>query len=141
MSLPSSLRLKTQPDQINEKSENRISEKLPSSLKPKQTKEDKEKEERKKLYEQSGFGEEKTKELLGQKPSKEREFYKTLAKGTIEGVSKLGRMMGPLHEYPDAVLTGKKSQISPEEQTEVLDELLPTEDTFVQRGLRRGSYA
>ena len=60
-----------------------------------------------------------------------KEYGKTALKGTVEGVSKLGRMMGPLE-------TGKSSQEIQENQTNVLNELLPTEDTFGERGLRRG---
>ncbi len=59
------------------------------------------------------------------------DYGKTILKGTAEGVSRLGRMMGPLE-------TGKPSQKQFEEQTEALDTLLPTDEGYIQKGLRRG---
>lgn len=55
---------------------------------------------------------------------------KTVLKGSIEGVTRLGRMMGPtFEENPEKLL---------ESQTEKLEELLPTEEGYFERGLRRG---
>lgn len=60
-----------------------------------------------------------------------KDYGKTAIKGIVEGVSRLGSIMGPLRsEKP------REQQI--EEQSNVLNELLPTEDTFGQRALRRG---
>lgn len=63
--------------------------------------------------------------------SKATDFGKTILKGTIEGVTKLGRMMGPLGDKRP------ESEIQ-EQTTQRLDELLPTDEGFLQRGLRRG---
>lgn len=62
-----------------------------------------------------------------------KDYGKTALKGTIEGVSKLGRMMGPLQDE-----SGKTTEQQLQEQTEVLDKLLPTDEGFIQKGLRRG---
>lgn len=60
-----------------------------------------------------------------------KDYGKTALKGIVEGVSRLGSIMGPLRsEQP------REQQL--QEQTDVLNELLPTEDTFGQRALRRG---
>jgi hypothetical protein len=61
------------------------------------------------------------------------DYAKTFLKGTSEGLSRLGRMMGPLQDY-----SGKGTHEELEEQTQNLDELLPTEEGFVQKGIRRG---
>lgn len=60
-----------------------------------------------------------------------KDYAKTALKGTVEGVSRLGLLMGPLQ-------TGIPQEKQLEQQTEALDILLPTEDTFGQRALRRG---
>ncbi len=59
------------------------------------------------------------------------DYSKTIAKGATEGVLRLGRMMGPLQE-------NKPSSQIQEEQTEVLDKLLPTDEGFTQKAIRRG---
>jgi len=59
------------------------------------------------------------------------DYAKTFLKGSIEGVSRLGRMMGPLME-------DKSTPQLLEEQTETLNKLLPTDEGYVRRGLRRG---
>lgn len=56
-----------------------------------------------------------------------KDYGKTALKGSIEGFSKAGRMFGP---------TG--AGITLEEQTEALNKLLPTEEDFGQKALRRG---
>jgi hypothetical protein len=60
------------------------------------------------------------------------DYGKTFLKGTIEGVSRLGRMMSPLQED----LADPQRNL--EEQTETLNELLPTDEGFVQSSIRRG---
>lgn len=60
-----------------------------------------------------------------------KDYAKTIGKGTIEGLGRLGRIMGPLD-------TGRSTQKQLEEQTENLNELLPTDEGFIQKGLRRG---
>lgn len=60
-----------------------------------------------------------------------KDYGKTVLKGTAEGLTRLGRMMGPLDE-------GKPNQQLYEEQTEKLNELLPTDEGYVQSSLRRG---
>lgn len=59
------------------------------------------------------------------------DFGKTLLKGAVEGVGQLGRIMGPLE-------TGKSTSQQLEEQTEFLEEKLPSEENFVSSSLRRG---
>lgn len=59
------------------------------------------------------------------------DYAKTILKGSIEGVTRLGRMMGPLD-------VGKPTSKILEEQTEYLDKILPTDEGYIQRGLRRG---
>jgi hypothetical protein len=61
-----------------------------------------------------------------------KEYGKTILKGSIEGISRLGTIMGPLPKE------GKTSEQELEEQTETLNELLPTEEGFTQSALRRG---
>lgn len=61
-----------------------------------------------------------------------KDYGKTILKGTVEGLTRFGRMMGPTLE------SNKPSSQLLEEQTETLEELLPTDEGFVQRGLRRG---
>jgi hypothetical protein len=60
-----------------------------------------------------------------------KDYGKTAIKGTAEGLGSFGRMMGPLE-------TGKTTPQQLEEQTQALDVALPTDEGYVQRGLRRG---
>lgn len=60
-----------------------------------------------------------------------KDYAKTLIKGHVEGLGRLGRMMGPLQ-------TNKDTSQQLEEQTESLDKLLPTDEGYVQKSLRRG---
>jgi hypothetical protein len=60
-----------------------------------------------------------------------KDYSKTLLKGSIEGFSRFGKMLGPLQ-------SGKSSSQELEEQTGALDEMLPTDEGFVQRSIRRG---
>ena len=60
-----------------------------------------------------------------------KDYGKSALKGIIEGTSALGRTFSPLKE-------DYQGQYSPEKQTETLNEVLPTEDTFGQRTVRRG---
>jgi len=60
-----------------------------------------------------------------------KDYGKTILKGTVEGMSKAGRMMGGLS--PDYA-----TQRPLEEQTEQLNESIPVEEDFGQRALRRG---
>ncbi len=76
------------------------------------------------LYEEP---EEKEKSYLDTAKS----YGKTAVKGFVEGVSSLGKVLGPLQER-------KRGEFSPEKQTETLNELLPTEDSFGEKGLRKG---
>src|SRR5216684_25862 len=59
------------------------------------------------------------------------DYAKTALKGTVEGISRLGSIMGPLP-------SNKSQQEQFEQQTENLNKLLPTQDDFGQRALRRG---
>lgn len=61
------------------------------------------------------------------------EYAKTFAKGTAEGLTRFGRMMGPLQD-----IHGRKTPEILEEQTGQLEELLPTDEGFGQSALRRG---
>ena len=61
------------------------------------------------------------------------DYAKTFIKGGVEGISRLGRMMGPLSDEK-----GKPTTQMLEEQTENLNELLPTQEGFSQKSLRRG---
>src|SRR5215510_5204943 len=63
---------------------------------------------------------------------KASDYGKTILKGTIEGVSRLGRMLGPL-ETP-----GKEESQLFEEQTQRLEELIPGKEGFAQKSIRRG---
>ncbi len=63
-----------------------------------------------------------------------KEYGKTIAKGSVEGLSRLGGLMSPIQD-----LHGKSYSDQLEKQTESLDELLPTEDEgFGQKAIRRG---
>ena len=63
------------------------------------------------------------------------EFMKSGGKGLLEGITRLGRIMGPLQD-PE----GRPEKEIQEEFTERLEEVIPAEreEGFVQRGLRRG---
>ena len=60
------------------------------------------------------------------------DYGKTFLKGAVEGVSKLGRMMSPLQPGFGGAET------SLEEQTETLNKLIPTDEGYAQKSLRRG---
>lgn len=60
-----------------------------------------------------------------------KSYGKTLLKGAVEGISSLGRMMGPLE-------TGQSTEEQLKAQSDVLNQLLPTEDTFEEKAVRRG---
>jgi len=63
-----------------------------------------------------------------------KEYGKTIAKGAVEGLSRLGGVMSPIQD-----LHGKPYSEQLEKQTENLDVLLPTEDEgFGQKAIRRG---
>jgi len=70
------------------------------------------------------------------------EYGKTILKGTSEGLGRLGKLMGPTYDLPKVengrFNPGRTKEQELEQQTQNLDELLPTEDSFTQRGLRRG---
>ncbi len=59
-----------------------------------------------------------------------KDYGKTILKGTLEGVSKLGSLMSPL--------AGVDYQKEHENLTENLNELLPTDEGYTQKALRRG---
>lgn len=61
------------------------------------------------------------------------DYAKTFLKGSTEGISRLGRMMGPTGD-----ISGYREKERQEEQSETLDELLPTDEGFTQKSLRRG---
>ena len=63
------------------------------------------------------------------------EIFKSGGKGLIEGLTRLGRVMGPLLDKE-----GKSEKDIQEGVTERLEELIPSqgEEGFIQRGLRRG---
>jgi hypothetical protein len=62
-----------------------------------------------------------------------KDYAKTFLKGSVEGISRLGRIMGPTYDHE-----GKSGSQKLEEQTDVLDYLLPTEEGYGQRSIRRG---
>lgn len=62
-----------------------------------------------------------------------KDYGKTALKGSIEGLTRLGRVMGPLQD-----IHGKQTPQILEEQTQRLEELLPTDEGFGQKALRRG---
>lgn len=61
------------------------------------------------------------------------EYGKTALKGSVEGLTRLGRMMGPLQD-----IHGKQTPQILEEQTGKLEEVFPTDEGFGQKALRRG---
>ena len=71
-----------------------------------------------------------------------QDYGKTILKGAVEGVSRLGQAMGPTFEVPqfeEGKLKVPRSQKEVlEQQTETLNELLPTDEGFGQKALRRG---
>lgn len=63
-----------------------------------------------------------------------KEYGKSALKGAAEGITKLGHVMGPLQD-----IHGKPLSETREEQTQQLNELLPTQDDkFGANALRRG---
>jgi len=62
-----------------------------------------------------------------------REYGKTIVKGGIEGLSRLGGIMGSTQD-----IHGKPYSEQLEKQTENLEQLLPGEEGFAQSALRRG---
>lgn len=70
------------------------------------------------------------------------DYAKTIFKGAVEGVSRLGAMMGPTFDLPKfeegKFVPEKTKEEQLEQQTETLNELLPTDEGFVQSSLRRG---
>ncbi len=62
-----------------------------------------------------------------------KDYGKTILKGAAEGLGRLGRMIGPLEDNK-----GRNTSQQLQEQTENLNELLPTDEGFVQKGIRRG---
>lgn len=60
-----------------------------------------------------------------------KDYGKTFVKGAVEGLTRLGRMMGPLQERENT------EQIL-ENQTKYLNKVLPTDEGFGQKALRRG---
>lgn len=72
--------------------------------------------------------------LSGKPPEKKNElldYGKTIVKGVVEGFGRLGRIMGPLSSR-------KSTSEQLKEQTENLDELLPTDEGFIQGSIRKG---
>lgn len=74
--------------------------------------------------------------------SKIKDYANTIAKGSVEGLSKLGSMMGPYEENvkisPQKISLPRSKEELQEKLTEELDTNLPTEDDFGQKILRRG---
>lgn len=62
-----------------------------------------------------------------------KEYAKTILKGTSEGLTKLGGLMGPI---PD--IHGQPRSELQKEHTEQLEELLPGEEGYIQKSIRRG---
>jgi len=63
-----------------------------------------------------------------------KDYGKTILKGSAEGLSKLGGLMGPLQD-----IHGEPYSESLKKQSENLDKLFPTEDPdYIQSSLRRG---
>lgn len=62
-----------------------------------------------------------------------KDYGKTILKGTAEGLSRLGGIMGPTQD-----IHGTPYSETLEKQTEKLDELLPTDEGYVQKSFRRG---
>lgn len=60
-----------------------------------------------------------------------QDYGKTVLKGSVEGLSRFGRVLGPL-DQPHST----EEQLH--KQTEALNELLPTDEGYGQKALRRG---
>lgn len=60
-------------------------------------------------------------------------YGKTILKGSIEGLSRLGKGISPLQNYE-----GLTSEEELQQQSNALDELLPTDEGFAQSSIRRG---
>lgn len=71
-----------------------------------------------------------------------KDYGKTALKGAIEGVTRLGESISPNPEMPRVengkLILPKSRQLGQEEQSESLNELLPTEEGYGQKALRRG---
>lgn len=59
------------------------------------------------------------------------DYGKTFLKGTVEGLGRLGRIMGPLPSH-------KSTEEQLQELTQALNEYLPTDEGYIQSSLRRG---
>ncbi|CAB4121573.1 hypothetical protein UFOVP1357_52 [uncultured Caudovirales phage] len=91
-------------------------------------------------------------ELAKRSPEmKEESFFSDIAnygksalKGVTEGLGRLGRLMGPLKEFPEIspegeIIAPRSTQQQLEEQTQGLEDLIPQEEeSFGQKALRRG---
>ena len=70
------------------------------------------------------------------------DYGKTILKGAVEGISRLGTTMSPLKEYPKfeegKLIPGRTSGEQLKQQTETLNELLPTDEGYAQKSIRRG---
>ena len=62
-----------------------------------------------------------------------KDYGKTILKGTVEGLSRFGGIMGPTQD-----IHGNPYSDTLNEQTEKLDELLPTDEGYIQKSIRRG---
>lgn len=60
-----------------------------------------------------------------------KDYGKTILKGSVEGLGRLGRIMGPL---PSEKSTSQQLQ----DQTQALDKYLPTDEGYIQSSIRRG---
>ena len=72
-----------------------------------------------------------------------KDYGKTILKGTAEGLGRLGQMMSGHVKRPEISDEGKiilpeSKEQEKERQTKSLDKLLPTDEGFVQKGIRRG---
>jgi len=61
------------------------------------------------------------------------DYVKTILKGSAEGISRFGKILGPLQDYQ-----GKTAEQEFQEQTQVLDKYLPVEEDYAQSSIRRG---
>lgn len=62
-----------------------------------------------------------------------KEYGKTILKGTSEGLTKLGGLMGPLEDK-----LGRPRSVIQKEHSEQLEDILPGEEGYIQKSLRRG---
>ncbi len=62
-----------------------------------------------------------------------KEYGKSILKGTSEGLTRLGGMMSPLQD-----IHGKPRSELQKEHTEQLEELLPGEEGYIQKSIRKG---